>query len=55
MRDHVKTAAAFCEQLEVEKLDAGNPARGSSSISFESSIAPFEDETSRAGVFGKDI
>jgi DNA-binding GntR family transcriptional regulator len=54
MRDHVKTAAAFCEQLETEKLSRQPRARFIVD-QLKSSVAPFEDETSPAGVFGKDI
>ncbi|MEH2508919.1 DNA-binding GntR family transcriptional regulator [Nitrobacteraceae bacterium AZCC 1564] len=54
MRDHVKSAAAFCEQLEVQKLRRQPRARFIVD-QLRSSIAPFENETPPAGAFGKDI
>ena len=51
---HVKSAAAFCEQLEVEKLRRRPRAR-SIVDQLRSRTAPFENEASLAGAFGKDI
>lgn len=55
MHDHVKSAAAFCEQLEVQKLQRRQPRARSIVDQLRSSIAPFENDNSPAGAFGKDL